>query len=185
MKQSLGRMRTCDVAFTFRMGAGYSGDVNRTHPFGVEPCLIDPANPPLFYGELVFYDRTSVNGVRPPVDGDANATAIHGDGITVRPFPQQAQSASNSGAVALGAGNTPPVTGVIDILKNGYIMAPVVGTPNKGDTVYVWCTANSGSHVRGGFEAAASGGNTVPLDADSYFNGPPDSTGIVEIALHQ
>ena len=35
------RQKTRDVAFTFRMGAGFAGDVNRTHPASIEPVMIE------------------------------------------------------------------------------------------------------------------------------------------------
>ena len=47
------------MAFQFRMGAGFFGDVNRTHPFTVEPGLMDPTNPPTAYGQAVVVDSVS------------------------------------------------------------------------------------------------------------------------------
>lgn len=184
---SRGRRMTKDAAFTFRMGAGFAGDVNRTHPASIEPCLIDAANPPLFYGEAVIADLTSTNGVRAPVAGDSGLASVFG--VTVRPFPIQAGSGSNFGAVALGVPGVPPASGVIDILKSGYIMVNLAGAAAalKGSPVFVWVAASSGSHVQGGFEAAATGGSTVALDATGdryYFNGPADSNGIVELAFN-
>lgn len=43
-----GRRRTHDAtnAFPFRMNTGFAGDVNRTHPASIEPCLIDPSHYP-------------------------------------------------------------------------------------------------------------------------------------------
>lgn len=181
------RHKTCDAAFTFRMGAGFAGEVNRTHPVSIEPCLIDPANPPLFYGEAVMADVTATNGVRAPVAGDSAAAGVFG--VTVRPFPLQPGAASNFGAVALGAAQAPPVSGVIDILKSGYIVVSLSGAtqPVKGSPVFVWVAASGGGHTQGGFEAAATGGSTIALDASGtrfYFNGAPDASGLVEIAFN-
>lgn len=174
-----GRARTRDVAITYRMIAGFPGDVNRTHPAGIEPCLIDVNSPPTLYGAAVVCDATT-NGVRPVTTGD---TAAYG--VTVRPFPLQASAGSSYGAVGIGAA-TPPTSGVIDILRSGYIMATLNGTvpSTKGGTVYVRVASASAGKPIGGFEAAADGGNTITLPAQTTFNGPADATGNVEIAFN-
>jgi hypothetical protein len=59
-----------------------------------------------------------------------------------------------------------------------------VGTPAKGAPVFIWVAAASGNHVVGGWEAVASGANTIQLDAKSYFNGPPDANGITELVYN-
>src|SRR5271170_8003134 len=93
--QSAGVRFTRDAAFTFRMGAGFVGDVNRTHPVTIEPCLIDPTYPALNYGVAVLADQAAPNGVRGLQTSDSGITAIYG--ITVRPFPLQQQSTTNYG----------------------------------------------------------------------------------------
>ena len=173
------RAKTNDVAFQFRMGAGFPGDVNRTHPATIEPCLIDASAPPTFYGEPVLVDPTT-QGVRPFAAGDTAVTSAYG--VTVRPYPIQQASASNFGAAAIGA-SAPPTSGQIDILRAGYIMATVVGSPVKGGAVHIWCAAASGSHVQGGFEASSTGGSTASI-TNATFNGSPDSSGNVEIAFN-
>jgi len=178
------RMKTKDVAFTFRMGAGFPGDVNRTHPASIEPCLINAAAPPTAFGQAVLVDATS-QGVRPFVVGDQSNTVPAGYGITVRPYPfQQASSASDFGAASIGAA-TPAVTGVMDVLRAGYIMAkiPTTQTPVKGDKVYVWAAATAGVHILGGLESVYSAGNTTQL-LNATFNGSPDASGNVEIAFN-
>jgi hypothetical protein len=178
------RMKTQDVAFQFRMDAGFAGDVNRTHPASIEPCLIDPTNPPNAYGQAVLVVAAS-QGVRPYATADASdATPSAAWGVTVRPFPFQQSSASNFGAASIGAA-TPPTTGVIDVLRAGYIMAtvPAGQAPVKGGAVYVWCTASAGVHVQGGFEAVFSTTNTVKL-SNAFFNGSPDAKGNVEISFN-
>ena len=57
--------------------------------------------------------------------------------------------------------------------------------PVKGGAVFVWCAATSGSHIQGGFESVASGGNTAALDTTRYqFNGPADANGNVEVCIN-
>lgn len=160
-----GRRMTHDVAILGRMGAGFPGAVNRTHPATIEPCLIDSTHPPLNYGVAVLADAASPNGVRSLLTTDTAITAIYG--ITVRPYPLQPQTATNFGTVAMGAG-TPPSTGWIDILRAGYIIVgPVYGAtaPTKGGAVYVDVNASSGTtHLLGGFQAT-SGSGLIALDA--------------------
>jgi hypothetical protein len=172
------RMKARDVAFQFRMGAGFPGDVNRTHPASIEPCLIDASAPPTAYGQPVLVDPTT-QGVRPFTVGDT-ATAAYG--VTVRPYPIQQASASNFGAAAIGAA-VPLTSGVMDVLRAGYIMSTVVGSTVKNGAVYVWVAASTGVHIQGGFEASASAGNTVAL-TNCTFNGSPDANGNVEIAFN-
>jgi hypothetical protein len=170
-----------DVAFKYRMGAGFAGDVNRTHPHSVEPALINVATPPTAYGQFVI--ATATNDVRPFAAGDTAVTNPYG--MTVRPFPTQQTTGGMS--ATLGAA-TPPVTGVIDILRSGMIMA-VLNTGSaasaKGAAVFIWVAATVAGHVQGQLEAAANGGNTAALDATLVqFNGPADASGIVEVSLN-
>jgi hypothetical protein len=179
MKKSV-RSKTRDVAFPFRMGAGFPGDVNRTHPVDILAELIDAASPPTLYGEAVLVAAANA-GVRPFVTGDVSQAAY---GITVRPYPFQQSAATNNGAAAIGV-VAPPVTGVIDVMRRGYIMVnlPAGGTTVKGGAVYVRVAASAGSNVMGAFEAAADGGNNVLL-TNATFNGTPDANGNVEIAFN-
>lgn len=180
MKQ---RMKTRDVAFQFRMGAGFTGDVNRTHPASIEPVLVNTTTPPLFYGQGVIVDAAG-QGVRPLVAGDVALTAVYG--VTVRAFPIQQSSASNFGAAALGAA-TPPASGVIDVLRSGYIMVQLGGTfaaAKKGGPVYIWTAASSGAHIQGTFEDTLVGGSTTPALPGVTFNGTPDVNGVVEICFN-
>ena len=177
------RMKTKDAAFPFRMGAGFAGDINRTHPASVEPTLIDSSAPPTAYGQPVLVDATT-QGVRPFASGDQSNTVAAGYGITVRPYPTQQSSASNFGAAAIGAA-TPPTSGIMDVLRAGYIMInlPAGGTPVKGGAVYVWAAASTGAHVLGGVEAAYTAGSTTQL-LNATFNGSPDANGNVEVAFN-
>ena len=178
----MGRQRTCDISIGYRMGAGFPGDVNRTHPASIEACLVDANSPPTAYGQAVVIDPTT-QGVRPLSAGDSALTDIYG--ITVRPFPIQGQSSTNFGASNIGAA-TPPTSQPMDVLRSGYIMATLNGSTAavKGGAVYVWIAASSGSHVQGGFEAAATGGSTIQLGVKTTFNGPADASGVVEIVYN-
>lgn len=181
LRRSLGRYRTVDTAITFRMGAGFAGDVNRGHPSSIQPCLIDPNAPPTAYGQAVVVDPAT-GGVRPMVAGDQALTEIWG--VTVRPYPIQQAAGSNYGQIGYGAG-APPLLQPIDVLRGGYVMVPVVGAPVKGGVVYIWTAASGGGHIQGGWEAAASGGNTATLDGIYQWNSPPDSTGIAELICNK
>lgn len=175
------------VAFTFRMGAGFAGDVSRAHPFGVEPVLNDPTNPVLAYGLACVYTATG-NTVRQMAAGDSSLTNI--SGILVRPFPQQAPSApqiyGGTGTVAAPFGDigTPPAGQPVDILKQGYIAVPIVGTPVKGGAVFVWTGATGGGHRLGGFETAAGTTLAIETDGRTYFQGGVDAFGIGEVAFN-
>ena len=173
------------AAFLYRMGAGFPGDVNRTHPASIEACLIDANAPPTAYGQAVLVDATT-QGVRPFAAGDhSDAVPVVTWGITVRAFPtQQAQTNQNLGAVAFGS-VAPPTNGVIDVMTSGYIMAtvPAGQAPVKGGQAYVWAAATSGAHILGGWETSYSSGNTA-LVANAFFNGSPDASGNVEIRFN-
>jgi hypothetical protein len=66
----------------------------------------------------------------------------------------------------------------------GYISAKLnTGVAQKGGAVFIWVAATSGAHIQGGFEVAASGGNTCALDESYSFNGPADANGNVEISI--
>jgi hypothetical protein len=176
------RMKTRDVAITYRMGAGFPGDVNRSHPASIEPVLIDATSPPTAYGQGVLVDPTT-QGVRPFAAGDVALTAAYG--VTVRPYPVQQSSGSNFGAATLGAA-IPPVAGQMDVLRAGYIMVKLSGAvqPVKGGLVTIWTGATAGAHVLGGFEAAVTGGSSTPALPGVTFNGVPDASGNVEIAFN-
>ncbi len=178
----VGRRKTRDAAFTYRMGAGFPGDVNRTHPASIEPCLIDASAPPTAFGQPVVVDATT-QGVRPLAAGDAALDAIYG--VTVRPYPFQADAGTNYGAASFGAA-APPASGVIDVLRAGYIMmkANVGSAPVKGGRVFIWVAATAGNHIQGQLESAASAGNTIELDEKTYFNGTPDADGVVEVGFN-
>lgn len=177
----LARSRTSDVAFTFRMGAGFPGDINRTHPFSVEPALTDTTDVIAAYGNPVLY-KTANNSYKGFVAADST-TPVIAAGFLVRPFPTQQSSGGMSSA--LGSA-TPPTSGVIDVLNEGYIMSklPAGVVVAKGGPVYVWFAATAGNNIQGGLVGAASAGNAA-LITNAKFNGPADAAGNVEVRVWQ
>lgn len=173
------RAKTRDVAFGFRMGAGFAGDVNRTHPATIEPVMSSVVSPLTAYGQPVLIASDGVS-VRPYTVGD---TAVAAYGILIRPFPVQQSSASNFGQADFG--NGVPAPGINDVLRSGYIMVklPAGQAVVKNGPAFVWVAASSGIHVQGGLENAASGGNTVAL-ANCTFNGPADTAGVTELMFN-
>lgn len=165
-------------AIQFRMAAGFPGMVNRTHPANIEPALNDATNPILAFG-LACLVNTSANSVRSILSSDSAITAIYG--VLVRPYPfQDTGSGETYGAASWGTA-TPPA-GACDVIREGYVMVPVVGSVTKGGNAYVWTAATSGSNVQGGFQAASSG-STSALLTNAQFNGPADSNGYAELVI--
>jgi hypothetical protein len=172
------------------MGIGFPGDVTRRN-YQIEPCNIDTSNPPLVFGGLVMVDESTTNGVRQPVAGDNSSTAVYpaqgAYGFLVRSFPLQQQTTANiNGYAPLGSG-TPPIAGVVDILRSGYIVVPLntaAGVPNKGGQVFIWVAATTAGHIQGQAETQASAGNTLLLPPLTTFNGPGDAFGNVEVAFN-
>jgi hypothetical protein len=176
-----GRWRTRDVAFPFRMGGGFAGDINRTHPFDAMARMPDATSPPKLYGIPILI--LSSGAIRMMTAGDSGLSDF--DGISVRPYPFQGGSApAPFGAQGIGA-VTPPTNVTMDYLIKGFMTVPVVGSPLPRGTVYVWTAAASGSHVQGGFEAASPGGSGFAVTQDRvYWNSQADSSGIAEIAFN-
>jgi hypothetical protein len=177
------RCKTKDAAFKFRMGAGYPGDVTRTHPVDIYPEQSDLTNAPTLAGQGVILDATS-HGVRKLITGDGTGSlALYG--ITVRTFPfQQATSSNNFAAVAIGGGPL-PVSGEVDILRRGAIIAavPAGQTPVKGGAVYIWNAATAGAHIQGSFEAVATGGSTATI-TNAVWNSGVDANGYAELVFN-
>lgn len=174
------RARTNDVAYQFRMGSGFPGDVNRTHPASIEPVINSTSSPMTAFGQAVLLDSSGF--ARPFTTGDQSNTVPAGYGVSVRPYPFQQSSASNFGQADFGSA-TPPA-GVLDVLREGYIIVkiPASETPKKGDPVYVWATASAGSQVQGGFTSVYSAGNTTQF-RKATFTASPDAQGYVEISI--
>lgn len=175
------RARTLDISFGYRMGAGFPGDVNRTHPASILPGLMSTAAPVRLYGDPAIID-TATNSYRGLGAADTAITKI--DGICVRPYPTQ--QTSGGMAAAIGAAVPPVGPAVADFLNEGFIIARcnnfATQQPTKNGAVFVWVTASSGAHVQGGFESVANGANTIAL-TNAKWNGPTDSAGITEIQI--
>lgn len=181
------RVLTCDSVpansqtIKFRMNAGTPGDVNRTHPASIEPCLNDDAVPMDAFGQFGMIDATG-NAVRKIGVADASdATSLMAWGVSVRPYPIQ----QSTGGMSASFGTGVPPAGEIDLLRNGYIMVALNDsshTPKKGDPVYIWCAASVGAQILGGVTTTFSAGNTVKL-ANAVFNGSGDANGNVEVII--
>ena len=175
---TLPRARTHDVAFAFRMGAGFIGDVNRTSPSSILPSLLDVTNPVRLYGDPVV-NNSAGSSVRGFIAGDTTVTRI--DGILVRPFPSQ--QASGGMSSALGAASPPVAPAVVDVCKQGFVLVKcnnfAVNPPTKGGAVFVWIAATSGNNIQGGFVAVTSASAVAITNA--RFNGAADSSGVCEI----
>lgn len=174
------RATTHDVAFGFRMGAGFPGDVNRSGAFSVLPALMDTTNQVRLYGDPVL-SNPAANSVRGFLSTDTGVTRI--DGILVRPYPTQQTTGGMSSA--LGAATPPAGLVVVDVLRAGFAMVKcnnfAVNASRRGDPVYVWIAATSGNNIQGGFVAASSG-STITI-ANARWASPPDSSGIAEIEV--
>ncbi|RRA01902.1 structural cement protein Gp24 [Burkholderia cepacia] len=162
-------------AYTFRMPAGFAGDLQRAEVATIEPQQIDSAAPPTVFGVAVKL----VNGKIQPINNAADTAALV-YGVNLRPYPIQ-----GNGTDPLGT-STPPTSGVTDVLKRGYVDVSLGGTTaaTKGGTVYVRVAAAAAGKPLGGFEAAADGTNTIAMPASWYFTGPGDTYGITEIAVN-
>ena len=192
MKEMAKRIRAAfrDVAFTYRMGAGFAGDVNRTHPVSIEPALNCVATPCTLYGQGVLYDTAgATNTYRPFAAGDAGVTIVNG--AVVRPFPLQAPAGSTNAQQGLtSAANQPavPTAGPIDVMTDGYIMGqlnPGQANPTKGQFAMIQTavTGITGGNnlVQGQWMTAAT--VAVATLANARYNGPADANGVVEIHI--
>lgn len=162
------------AVFTYRMPAGIPGAIMRAQEATVDAAVLDTTNYPTAYGVPVVIDATS-KSMRKVLAGDVAASIF---GIYVRPYP------TSNGSTSDGLGtSTPPVSGIGNVLKRGYMTVQLnYGTATKGGAVYVR-TVSGASTIIGGFEAAADGSNSFAL-ANAYFNGTADSNGQVEIAFN-
>lgn len=182
MAPAVIRSRTRDVAFQFRMGAGFPGDINRVHPFSVLPALMNETDPIRLYGDPAI----AVNGA----DGityrgfKAGDTRVIVDGILVRSYPIQ-QQATTGVSSPIGAAAA-PTSGVIDVLEDGFIMVKcndfAANPPSRTAPVTVRIAATSGNRIQGGFHALADGANTVTI-TNARWNGVADANGIAELRL--
>lgn len=162
-------------AYTFRMPAGFAGDLQRAEAAVIESQIIDPTAPPTAFGVPV----KMVNGKIQPINNSADTAALV-YGVNLRAYPIQ-----GNGTDPLGT-STPPVSGVTDVLRRGYVNVTLNGTAAaaKDGTVYVRVANASSGKPIGGFEAASDTTNTVAMPANWYFTGPADAYGVTEIAVN-
>lgn len=180
--QSVRAGVTHDVAFTYRMGSGFPGDITRAHPMSVVAGLNNSSVQAVrSYGDAVFVN-TATNDIRGAVAGDGSVTPAKIFGVCVRPYPiqQQAQTTFNT---AIGAAAV-PAGAVVDTLRSGFIMVklPAGAVVTKDGTVYVWCAATASTNIQGQFVASASGTNTLTV-TNAKFTGPADANGNAEIEI--
>lgn len=186
-KLPYGAYKTRDVAFTFRMGAGFAGTVNTSHPAAIRGFLKDPTNPPTFFGQAVAINPSS-NAVRSYIASDST-TPTDVFGVIVRPYPFQGATAPTANyagtGTTWGGGQLPD--GAVDVLLSGFIMVPVVGTPSNGSTAYIWDAASQPSpyHIQSGWEAATPSSNGFAItNQKTSFASPPDANGIAELRFN-
>jgi hypothetical protein len=168
-------------SFTYRMGAAFPGDVNRSHPASIEPVLNDKTLPVLKPGMAAMINSAKT-GVRQAGTADTVASALYG--IAVRAFPMQDPgSAGVFGAVDEGVSSLPK-DDVIDVCRDGYIMVqlPVGATCGKGDPVWVWIAVSGSGHVQGQFEVVSATTSTMSV-LNATYNGPPDANGFAEVII--
>jgi hypothetical protein len=180
-----GRAVTHDVAFPFRMGNGFPGDVNRARPMSIVPGLNDSAVQAVrFYGDAVLVNVVAnANTIRGAVAGDGSATPAKIYGVAVRPYPIQQQAQTSVNNSPIGAAAVPPGV-IVDTLRLGFIMVklPAGAVVTKDGQAFVWAAATSGGNIQGQFVAAASGANTITV-LNARYAGPADAQGNVELEL--
>jgi hypothetical protein len=154
---------------------GVPGQITRSGDFTVESYDMDTALPLVGFGLPVKNDGTGqATGI---VGGDTTAAVL---GFLVRDFPSVSGSLANQ---AFGAA-TPPTSGVVGILRRGYVCVKNNnGTSAKDGIVYVRTAVPSGAKVVGGIEATADGANTFALTG-ARFTGASDADGNAEIAFN-
>lgn len=182
----VARLRTNDISILAQSVIGFIGRVTRSVPAPkIFPYMQDGTNPVASFGLAVM--ATNTNTVRSVIAGDNGAgTAIFG--LSTTNFPFQQQSTNNYGAASIGGLTACPTSGVLDVMKSGseivYCNSAQAPTANLTSPVYVWAAASTSTHIQGGFETAASAGNTFGPIANAYFNGPGDATGAIELVFN-
>lgn len=163
----------------YRMPAGVPGMVSRPDQSTMEAASITPfgtTGAPGAFGLAGQIDATT-GDFRVVADPD---TAVYG--FLAKPFP--AIGGNNASSQGLGQA-VPPVEGVVAVLTRGYMSVKLGGSTAavKGGAVYVWSSADSGAHVKGQVEAADPSTDGFVV-ARSYFMGPADADGNVEIGFN-
>jgi hypothetical protein len=170
------------VAFVFRMNAGIPGEVSRFQTLGttITPELQNAATPVLEYGVPVILNNS---GVRPLIATDT--TADSEAGFLVRPFPGGDRTvAFPSGSVPFGSG-TPPATGLVDLLRRGFMTVRMCGAAaaQRNAPVWVWTAVSGGANVQGRVTATDPTTSGFKLNR-AFFRGPADAQGNTEIGYN-
>lgn len=162
------------TAITLRMNVAIPGAVTRSFPGQViSQEIINASTPPTAYGQPVKL----VSGKVQPMGSTDAASLIYG--ITVRPYPTQ----DATGASSAYGGGTPPTSGLIDVMKVGFIGVTLgLGTAARGAQVAVRTTVDSG-HPIGNIEDTVADSTGIVQPANWFFTGPADAAGNVEIAI--
>lgn len=162
------------VAFLYRAPSGIPGDISRRQSSTVEPGILNSALPFAAFGVAA---KVASGKVVPFAAAGETAASLFG--FLVRSYPMTGGAASDPLGTA-----TPPTVGVCDLLKRGYMTVKNgAGTPALGGVVYVRVAAPAGGKPLGGVEAVADSTNTVVIP-NTYFTGPADASGNVEIAYN-
>lgn len=157
---------------TNSMPLGVPGDLSRQHAI-VESYNQNVTTPVTKFGVPVKLGAVA-DTVSPIAAAGTSASVV---GFLVRAFPSQGGLTSNE---AFGSG-TPPVSGPLSVMKEGYIIVKNnAGTPAKEGVVYMRIGTPTADKPIGGIEAVADGADTVVL-VDAQFMGGPDSEGNAEI----
>jgi hypothetical protein len=159
------------VSFLNRMPTGFPGRVTRAFAGQIiTQEIINTSTPPLAYGLFVKLVSGTVSNLQ---TGDTAAVVY---GVTVSPFP--AESTNNT----INSAATPPTSGIIDVLKQGYVAVAVPSgvTPVKGSPVFVCINSADGTLGQLAI-AAATGFVQVP---NAMFMGGVDSNLNAEISFN-
>lgn len=168
------------VSILKRMAAGIPGVTTRAEHSTIEPQIITPVGTtgaPTGYGMALVVDNTggNVGNMRLAASGDADVY-----GWLNKPYPTSPSSANEPLGTA-----APPAAGPISVQVRGYMTVKLYGDAPavKGGAVFIYTGATTGTHVKGGTEAATTA-NAVALPDKTYFTGPADASGNVEIAIN-
>lgn len=148
-------------SFQFRMPAGFAGDLQRAEVATVETQLIDAATPPTAFGVPIKL----VAGKVQPIAAADPASAVYG--FNLRAYPIQGNGTDPVGT------STPPISGVTDVLKRGYVMVALNGATAaaKNGAVYVRVGNASAGKPIGGIEAGADNAIASAAFAGNTGNG--------------
>jgi hypothetical protein len=164
-------------AILYRMAAGFPGTISRASGQAtVEPVQLSSSAPFSAYGLPGTIDSTSYQ-FRPILSGD---TAVYA--FLVRPFPLSDPSTGDG----MGTATPPQNGGIGDALKRGYLTVKLAGgSAVKNGTVYVRTAVGTSGKAIGDVEAAVSDPtNCIAMPATTYFTGPADANGYVEVAFN-